>query len=123
MRSSHFKMRRVSFLLLIALFLAGCRKEASSTVYVDPALATLVPPDTIMLAGVRMEKLAATQFWRDYVNKGRVPMLEQFRKRTGLNPEKDIWELLVASSQKEAVMLIRGKFSEMGLEPKLDLEG
>ncbi len=115
-------MRRVSLLLISALFLGSCKKEASPTVFVDPALATLVPADTVYLAGVRMEKLARTRFWSDYVLKGRVPMIEEFRKRTGLNPEKDIWEILVAGTQKQAVVLVRGKFSDMGMEPRLDLQ-
>jgi len=115
-------MRSVSLLLLIALFLSGCKKESSPNVFVDPALATLVPPDTILLAGVRVQKLAQTPFWREYVQKGRVPMIADFRKRTGLDPEKDLWEILLASSAKEAVVLIRGKFSDMGMEPKLDLQ-
>lgn len=91
--------------------------------FVDPALAVLVPPDTIFLAGVRVQKMAQTQFWRDYVQKGRVPMMAEFQKRTGLNPEKDLWEVLMASSTKDALVLIRGKFSDMGMEPKLQLQG
>jgi hypothetical protein len=116
-------MRYVSLPLLIAIFLTGCGKESSPTVFVDPALAVLVPPDTIFLAGVRVQKMAQTQFWRDYVQKGRVPMMANFQKKTGLNPEKDLWEILVASSTKEALVLVRGKFSDMGMEPKLQLEG
>jgi hypothetical protein len=116
-------MRYVSVLLVSTLFLLGCRKEGSSTVFIDPALATLVPADTVYLAGVRMEKLADTRFWREYVVKGRVPMVEEFRKRTGLRPEKDLWEIIVAGTPTHATVLIRGKFSDMGLEPKLEREG
>lgn len=70
-----------------------------------------------------MEQLAKTKFWTDYVQKGRIQMVENFRTRTGIDPGKDLWELLVAASPKDSLVFIRGKFSDMGLEPKLQREG
>jgi hypothetical protein len=110
-------------LLVFCVIASSCSRKPSPTVFVDPALASLVPADTVMLAGLRAEQLAKTQFWQDYVQKRRVQLLEDFRRRTGLDPAKDIWELLAASSAKDALVFVRGKFSEMGLEPKLNLEG
>lgn len=115
-------MPRLLLIFLVAL-LAGCNRQPSATVFVDPALATLVPAETVLLAGIRMQKLVETPLWRDYVLKGRVGLVEDFRKRTGLNPEKDFWEFLIASDAKDAVVLVRGKFADMGMEPKLQREG
>ncbi|MBC8167694.1 MAG: hypothetical protein H7Y20_17725 [Bryobacteraceae bacterium] len=109
--------------LISLVFMASCNRQPSPVVFVDPALATLVPADTIGLAGIRMEQLAKTRFWTDYVQKGRVPMVDEFRRRTGLDPGKNLWEILVASNGKEGVVLVRGKFSDMGMEPKLNREG
>ena len=121
-------MRSVSLVLLTVFLFTiapACRKSASATVFVDPALATLVPADTMLLAGVRMEQLAKTRFWQDYIKTKRVTMVEDFRKRTGLDPAKDLWEILMTSNGKPdgTLVLIRGKFADMGMEPKLDLPG
>ncbi len=113
----------LALILLSAVSSVSCRRQGSPNVFVDPALAALVPADTVMLGGVRMEQLAKTKFWTDYVQKGRVPMVENFRTRTGIDLGKDLWELLVAASVKDSLVLIRGKFSDMGLEPKLQREG
>lgn len=117
-------MRRpVLSLLCLVLLLTGCRRQGSPNVFVDPALAVLVPPDTIMLAGVRMEQLAKTPLYRDWIEKRRVPMVEEFRRRTGLDPTKDIWEILVTNDGKNGVVLVRGRFAAQGEEPRLDIEG
>jgi len=113
---------RVLPFVLLAL-LAGCRRAPSPTVFIDPALVTLIPADTVVLAGVRVEQLAKTQFWKDYVEKGRVPALESFRRRTGLNVPRDLWELLLSSDGKNTIVFLRGKFSDMGMEPRLEREG
>jgi hypothetical protein len=85
--------------LLVAL--AGCRPKPAPIVLVDPALAILVPPDAVLLAGVRMKQL----------------------RESGIDPRKDVWELLITSDGKDTVVMARGKFSELGMEPKLEREG
>jgi hypothetical protein len=107
----------------VSLLLTGCNRQPSSNVFIDPALAVLVPPDTIALAGVRMNQLAKTPFYRDWVEKRRLTFVEDFRRRTGLDPTKDLWELLITSDGKSGLVLVRGRFAEHGREPKLDLEG
>ena len=107
----------------LCLMLVGCNRQPNPKVFIDPALAVLVPPDTIALAGVRMEQLAKTPFYKEWVEKRRLTFVEDFRRRTGLDPTKDIWELLVTSDGKSGLALVRGRFSEHGREPKLDLEG
>lgn len=101
----------------------SCRRQPSPTVFVDPALAVLVPPDTVALAGVRMKQLSETPLYERWIEKGRVGVVEDFRRRTGLDPTKDLWEFLIANDGKNTVVLIRGKFSDMGQEPDLRIEG
>jgi hypothetical protein len=113
----------VPLVLALMLFVAGCRRQGSPNVFLDPALAVLVPPDSIMLAGVRMQQLASTPLYRDWIQKRRVPALEEFRRRTGLDPAKDVWELLVTSDGKNGLVLVRGRFAAQGQEPRLDIEG
>ena len=49
--------------------------------------------------------------------------LDNFTRQTGLDPRKDIWELLTCSDGKSTVMMARGKFSVAELEPQLDKQG
>ena len=114
---------RCVVLLALCLLFAGCNRQPSANVFIDPALAVLVPPDTIALAGVRMERLAKTPFYRDWVEKRRLSFVEEFRRRTGLDPTKDLWEILITSDGKSGLVLVRGRFAEHGREPRLDLEG
>ena len=100
----------LALILLSAVSSVSCRRQGSPNVFVDPALAALVPADTVMLGGVRMEQLAKTKFWTDYVQKGRVQVVENFRTRTGIDLGKDLWELLVAASVKDSLVLIEQVF-------------
>ncbi len=83
---------------------------------IDPALATLVPSDTVLLAGVRMEALRATPVYRSLGSPAAL------LGGTGLDLDK-VWEILAVSNGRRTAILARGKFSDMGLEPRLDIPG
>jgi hypothetical protein len=109
-------------LSVAAAVTAGCAKQASKTVFLDPALVPLIPADAVGLAGVRMERLQETPFWKKYIDENRFQPLQRFQRDTGLDPRK-VWEIIAASDGKGTVLLLRGKFSETGLEPRLQIEG
>jgi hypothetical protein len=85
-------------------------------VKIDPALATLVPSDTVLLAGVRMEALRATPVYRSLGSPAAL------LSGTGLDLDK-VWEILAVSNGRRTAILARGKFSDSGLEPRLDIPG
>lgn len=116
-------MRKTALFVVALLTLAGCAPRASQTVKIDPALATLIPPDAVVLAGVKADVLRSTEFYRRFVLSRPQPQLDNFVKRTGLDPRQDIWELLLASDGKSMVTMARGKFSPAGLEPRLSQGG
>ncbi len=94
----------------------GCGPRRPALVRIDPALATLVPSDTVLLAGVRMEALRAT------------PIYKKFGSPTGLLGDIGLdldktWEILAVSNGRRTAVLARGKFSDTGLEPRLDIPG
>ncbi|MEJ7605513.1 MAG: hypothetical protein WKF37_04445 [Bryobacteraceae bacterium] len=70
-----------------------------------------------------MEQLRQTPIFRKYVMPGRLPAEEQFRRATGVDIRSDIWEILVTHNSNDGVVMLRGKFTEMGMEPKLQREG
>jgi hypothetical protein len=112
----------LSLIAISLLALAGCGSSTRLT-KVDPALAVLVPSDTVMLAGLKMEPIRKTVVYQKYLGERGLPLLDQFAASTGLDPRTDLWEILLASDGKKAVMMARGKFAEMGREPRLDLPG
>jgi hypothetical protein len=116
-------IRGVIVVVCLIAALAGCRPKPSPIVLVDPALAILVTPDATLLAGVRMKQLRETPLYKRYVEQWSYPSLDQFARDTGIDPRKDIWELLITSDGTDTVVMARGKFSEFGMEPKLDRGG
>jgi hypothetical protein len=109
------------FVAVLVVFCGACQRSPSPSVFVDPALAVLIPQGTTLLAGIRMERLRETSFYREFA--GEAITLHSFLRRTGLDAETDIWEYLIASDGTRTVTLMRGKFSEMGLEPRSNKPG
>ncbi len=70
-----------------------------------------------------MEPIRSTEIYKRFVVNQKLPMLDEFIRKTGLDPRQDLWELLIAGNGKDTLVMARGHFSEMGLEPKLAIEG
>jgi hypothetical protein len=102
-------MRR--FVLLGAVFLSGCARNPVTDAKVDPELATLIPADTVLMAGVRKESLEKTPLYQEYLAKISFQPLDDFAKQTGVDPRKDLSDLLFVSNGKHGVLLGRGKFA------------
>ncbi len=104
-------------LLALAALAPSCRKPETG-VRVDPALATLVPSDTVMMAGVKVEAVRQTPAYARYIEKNSLLRIDELAKTTGFDPRQDLYELLFVSNGKDGVVMARGKFSPLGLEPK-----
>jgi hypothetical protein len=76
-----------------------------------------------LLVGTRLEALLKTEVYQKFFANRRFEALESFTARTGLDPRKDLWELLYASNGKEGVLMGRGKFASGEMEPRLEKEG
>ena len=107
---------------LLLLALAGCVKTPPGP-KIDPALASLIPPDTILLAGARLDKLQETATFKKNLANRPVPLFDDFSKQIGLQVRReDLWELLLISDGKQNVMLGRGKFANEA-EPRIEIPG
>lgn len=95
---------------LFALGLAGCGRRPDTHGRIDTGLVPFIPADSVMLAGVRMDQLRAAPLYRKLVASGRLPRFNQFRAGTGVDPERDIRELLLASDGKSTLAIARGAF-------------
>lgn len=115
-------MHRVSVALLFLGLLgtASCHRNNEKGVFLDPAFGPLIPPDATALAGIRLEKIRATPLYKKYQDKLPLNLLEQFKEKTGLDPEHDIWEMVIAGTPSDYMVFARGHFTVGELEPKLD---
>ena len=118
----------VGLLLVGVLVAPGCRPKPSATIVPDAALMPLIPADTLILTGVRMTELKKTPVYRKLMAENKLPQIDEFAKETGIDPRKDIWEIILASNGKTTIALVRGQFTEggiagSGLEPRLEKEG
>ncbi len=109
---------------VLALSFTACRREPTSA-RVDAAIAPLLPADTVVLAGLRLDKLQKTPFFERYVTgEQALRYFREFQQRTGLDPRKDLWELDFAISATSQLVFARGKFGgQFGQEPRIDVPG
>ncbi len=117
-------MRRVWAVVALLAALAGCRgSRETGSVYIDPALLSLVPPGAVSLAGIRVDAFVKTPLYQRRLAQAPLPGLEEFAKATGVDPRRDVWQVLAASSGGATAVLVRGKFSQGGAEPRLQIPG
>lgn len=108
--------------LVVLLGLIGCAKKPAS-VHVDPSIETLVPSDTVLLVGTRLETLIKTPLYQQNFANREILQIDQFARRTGIDPRKDLWELLYTSNARQGVLLARGKFADEMMEPNFEKQG
>jgi hypothetical protein len=113
---------RIPIAVALALVLAGCT-QTKQTVYIDPSLATLVPRDTEVMMGVRLEKLLKTPVYQKNFAERDLPQIREFSQIVGIDPRKDLWELLFVSNGKTGTLLGRGKFADEMMEPQIERHG
>src|SRR3977135_2846669 len=89
----------------LALAVTSCVKTPPGPT-IDPALSSLIPPDTILLAGARLEAFARTPIYQKHLANRAMPLIDDFPKQIGLEVRRqDLWELLLISDGKQSVVL------------------
>ena len=117
-------MRLRNNLFIAVVLLSGCsRKAAETSVFIDPQFGALVPPDTTMLVGLRVEHLVKTPLYQKYLSGGKIRIIDQFARGTGINPEKSLWNLLLVSNGRDSLVLGRGKFADELMAPDFSKKG
>ena len=96
--------------MLLCAILAGCGGSLTRNGPIDPALAVFIPPDTVALAGVRMDRLRATPIYRKLAERNRLPRFDQFRTESGFDPSRDLHEILLAGDGKNVLAIAHGAF-------------
>lgn len=109
--------------LALAGLTSGCNKTPSVAVRIDPALAALIPNGTKYLMVAKLDKLRDTLTYQRHFKDRFSEQFDEFARNTGMDPRKDLWQLVLCSDGKRNVMMGRGKFAIADLEPRLEREG
>lgn len=93
-----------------------------------PSLAAVIPADTQYAVGFQLERLKKTPLYKRLIETRRLPAIEEFVARTGFDPRKSIYEIVLVSNGQETIALAVGKFSRttelrQGMEPPIKIEG
>ncbi|HXG33978.1 MAG TPA: hypothetical protein VNJ11_11475 [Bryobacteraceae bacterium] len=107
--------------LLIAALACGPRRQAGVSVH--PALASLIPDDTVAVAVFRVEELKSSDVYRKWIAPRILGRLERPAAETGFDPRKDLFEAVVASNGKDVFVLARGRFAPERIGPQLERSG
>jgi hypothetical protein len=116
---------RLQISLSIAAFvLTGCSPlPTGSSVFIDPQFASLVPADTTLLVGLRVENLVKTPIYQKYWSGGKMSIVDRIARSTGINAEKSLWNLMLVSNGKQSYVLGRGKFADELMAPDFSKKG
>ncbi|MBI3679931.1 MAG: hypothetical protein HY235_05985 [Acidobacteria bacterium] len=116
--------RRAWTALALALALAGCKQSSRTGIALDASIEKLIPADTVVLAGARLEQMRATTLYQRLMGEQKIAPLDEFAKKTGLDPRRDLIELVIASNGKDALMIARVRIGNPStLEALLEKEG
>jgi hypothetical protein len=116
-------VRFAATLALVSLVLSGCQARKSASLHISPALEALVPADTAVVLGIDLAALRDTAVFQKLIERVPLPQLNQFEKQTGLDPRKDLSEVLLCSSGKTGLLLVRGRFRSADLDARLKSNG
>ena len=116
-------MRWLAVALLACWALTGCRQKQSASLHVSPALEALVPSDTVVVLGANLAALRNTAIYQKLIARVPLPQLDRFTQQTGLDPRKDLSEILLCSDGKNPLLLVSGQFRISDLEARFKSNG
>jgi hypothetical protein len=108
---------------LACLALTSCLPKQSASLHVSPALEALVPSDTVVVLGVNLATIRDTAIFQKLITRVPLLQLDRFTQQTGLDPRKDLSEILVSSNGKAGLLLVRGKLRITDLEARFKTNG
>jgi hypothetical protein len=113
-----------AFCVLAALVAAlGCGRLVKKGVVVESSFEAFIQADTKVLAGVQVTKLQAAPLYRSHKEQLDFAQLQAFSERTGLDPTRDISEILITWDGTHFWVMARGNFSQAEVGPKLESLG
>jgi hypothetical protein len=109
--------------ILLCFGLVGCQAKKPGLLHIDPALESLVPADTVFVVGANLEAIRDTPVYQKLLSRMPLPQLDEFARQTGLDPRKDLLQILSCSNGKHGLLMASGKFNRADLEARLQSKG
>jgi hypothetical protein len=119
LRNTSTAVKRIEagcIMLAVTLMTPGCNSAELGRTGIDATLAGLIPPDATMLAGARMDTIRLTPLYKKLLAQKRLDQLDEFARRTGFDPRRDVRELLIGSNGKDSIVAARGTFNARAFE-------
>ena len=109
--------------LLVAVLLSGCGHPMPWNTRFDPALATLVPADTNVLVELNLARLRGTPVYQQHLAPMAAHELGDITRLTGIDPNRDVDQVLLASNGRNFVTLVRGRFNPADAASRMQANG
>ena len=119
-------MRHYRIILLLTALLASlsCGKGPQTTgVSVDPAFRSFISPDTKVLASIQLDRLKDSPLYGRHEKELDLTRLDAITERIGVDPRRDVSEVLVAWNGTRSLVLARGHFTPAEVQRKLTALG
>lgn len=102
---------------------AACTKPGATGVSVNSALRPFIPPDTKALGAADLDRFKESDFYKRHRGELNIPLLDAISERVGVDPRRDVSDVLIAWNGKSPAVVARGRFKAEALEPKFDSLG
>ena len=109
--------------IAVSLALTACQPKQSALLHASPALEALVPADTVVVLGINLSGIRDTTVYQKLLTRVPLPQLDKFAQQTGLDPRKDLSEILFSSNGKTALLFVKGTFRVTDLETRFKSNG
>lgn len=116
-------MPRRALLLAVLLAVAACQHQQPAGFHIDPPLEALVPTGTVFIMGANFDAIRNTQVYQKYSGVISLPRLNEFTAQTGIDPRKDLSQVISVSNGKTGAIIARGKFNQGDVEARLQSKG
>lgn len=110
---------RTVFVLAGLIGSLSCAKAPETGISIHSAFRSFIPRDTTLLAGVRLTALEAAPFYLRHQDRFNFAQLDDLKEKIGLDPRRDLSDLLVAYDGKRALLLANGTFKSSDVQNKL----
>jgi len=110
----------VRILLVVSvLALFSCSRTSTPGIEVDAKLNPYILPNSKFVAGVDLDKIKQTDFFKRHQSQLDFPQLNQLPQEIGMDPRRDLSSFLMAWNGTDTLFLTRGTYSSDVLEKRL----
>jgi hypothetical protein len=106
-------------LLIAVLTLAACDRPGTPGIQVDAKLKPYILPRSQFLAGVELDKIRETAFFKRHQAQLDLPQLNQLPQEIGMDPRRDLSSFMMSWNGTSTLFMTRGTYSSDLLEKRL----